>query len=169
MIPCMDLGMKKAHRVSPCKKQLGMIGRSRKVTCQNVLKIPSSPEEKVSFVSKQSFPGVSSLLDRSNRQAYVRMFALYIRVYYHTFIIIFSTLIHFNYLLFTESLCFDISFSFMYPIDFSLSFYYFRPSGFLKMGALRAGSSAWSGWLGLLPWVSPVLVAMVSWVLCVQC
>lgn len=43
--------------------------RNDKVTCQNVLKIPSSPEEKVSFVSKQSFPGVSSLLDSCNRQA----------------------------------------------------------------------------------------------------
>lgn len=53
-------------------------------------------------------------------------------------------------------LCFDLAFSFLHPIDFSLSFNYFRSSGFLKMGALRAGSSAWSGWLGLLPWVSPV-------------
>lgn len=54
-----------------------------KVTCQNVLKLPTSTREKElvasCFVSQQSFPGVSSLLHRSNRQTYVctvRMFVL---------------------------------------------------------------------------------------------
>lgn len=45
--------------------------RNDKVTCQNVLKIPSSTKGIVAscFESKQSFSGVS-LLHRSNRQTY---------------------------------------------------------------------------------------------------